>query len=173
MTQWGGGEPKKHLLEKFEGGSSVWTKQALEPDCWGQLAPGKTLTSKKERKKSKNPKISTAQTVFLLQFLNIGKLYVFKKKRNCKGSISPIIKLIEWTLLHTSVLQLRHFYSSKRKRRRKKGERRKRTVERYFCLMFSCWFNIAGILKREKKKELFLKSHHYFFNHCILKFIIF
>ena len=31
---------KKHQLEKFEGGSSVWTNPALEPDRWGQPAPG-------------------------------------------------------------------------------------------------------------------------------------
>ena len=29
---------KKHTLEKFEGESLVWTKPALEPDHWGQLA---------------------------------------------------------------------------------------------------------------------------------------
>ena len=45
---------KKHTLEKFEGEFSVWTKPALEPDRWGQPAPGKTLTRKKERKKSEN-----------------------------------------------------------------------------------------------------------------------
>ena len=45
---------KKYPLEKFVGGSSVWTKPALEPDRWGQPAPGKTLTHKKERKKSEN-----------------------------------------------------------------------------------------------------------------------
>ena len=38
--------------------------------------------------------------------------------------------------------------------------------------MFSRWRNIAGILKkkREKKKELFLKSHYYLFDSRILKF---
>ena len=117
-------------------------------------------------------KISITQTVFLLQFLNIGKLFVFKRKKketNCKGSVSSIVKFIEWTLLHASVQRLRHFYSSKRIRK-KKRERRKRTVERHFCLMLSCWLNIAGILKREKKKELFLKSHHYLFNHHLFRF---
>ena len=29
---------KKHPKEKFEGGSSVWTKPALEPGRWGQPA---------------------------------------------------------------------------------------------------------------------------------------
>ena len=32
---------KKHTLEKFEGEFSVWSKPALEPDRWGQPAPGK------------------------------------------------------------------------------------------------------------------------------------
>ena len=91
---------------------------------------------------------------------------MYSKKRNCKCSISPIVKFIEWTLLHASVRQLRHSYSSKRKRKRKKIK----TVERHFCLMFSCWFDIAGILKREKQKELFLKLHHYLFGRRILKF---
>ena len=99
-------------------------------------------------------------------------MYAFKKERNCKGTVSSIVKFSEWTLLHISVRRLRHFYSSKRKRKKEKRERRKRTVERHFCLMFSRWFNIAGILKkkREKKKELFLKSHHYLFSRRILKF---
>ena len=61
------------------------------------------------------------------------------------------------------------FTQVREKEREKKRERRKRAVERHFYLMFSCWLNIAGILKREKKKELFLKSHHYLFGHCILK----
>ena len=38
--------------------------------------------------------------------------------------------------------------------------------------MFSCWLNILSYFKkkREKKKELFLKSHHYLFGRRILKF---
>ena len=61
-----------------------------------------------------------------------------KKERNCKGSVSSIVKFI---------------YSVKRKRKREKRERRKRTVERHFCLMFSRWLNIAGILKRKEKRR--------------------
>ena len=129
--------------------SLVWTKPALKPDRWGQPARGGALTHKKERKnlKIENPsKISTAQTVFLLQFLSIEKLYVFKKERNCKDSVSSIVKFIEWTLLHTSVRQLRHFYSSKRKKERKKNEKEEKGLLRdIFCLVFSCWPNIAGI----------------------------
>ena len=75
-------------------------------------------------------------------------------------------------MLHASVRRLRHFYSSKRKRKKEKRERRKRTVERHFRLIFSCWLNILlySKKKREKKKELFLKSHHYLFGRRILKF---
>ena len=60
-----------------------------------------------------------------------------KKERNCKGSVSSIVKF-----------------------------------ERHFCLMFSCWLNILLYLKKkgEKKKELFLKSHHYLFGRGMLKF---
>ena len=46
-----------------------------------------------------------------------------KKKRDCKGSVSSIVKFIEWTLLHASVRQLRHFYSSKRKWKKEKEEK--------------------------------------------------
>ena len=62
----------------------VWIKPALEADHWGQPAPGKLLTRKKESKKSENwepIKDKYNSTVFLLQFLNIGKLYVFKKRK--------------------------------------------------------------------------------------------
>ena len=46
--------------------------------------------------KIENPsKISTTQTVFLLLFLSIEKLYVFKKERNCKDSVLSIVKFIE------------------------------------------------------------------------------
>ena len=95
-----------------------------------------------------------------------------KKERNCKGSVSSIVKFIEWTLLHAPVRWLKRFYSSKRKRKKKKRERRKSTVERHFYLMFSCWLNILLYFKkkREKKKELFLKSHHYLFGRRLLKF---
>ena len=62
-------------------------------------------------------------------------------------------------------------FTQVREKEREKRERRKRTIERRFCLMFSCWFNITGILKRKekRKKELFLRSH-YFFDSRILKF---
>ena len=75
-----------------------------------------------------------------------------KNERNCKGSVSSIVKFIEWSLLHASVRRLRNFYSIKRKGK-KKREGRKRTVERHFCLMFSCWLNISYILKRKEKRK--------------------
>ena len=34
----------------------------------------------------------------------------------------------------------------------------------------SCWLNIAGILKREKEKELFLKYYYYLFGRRLLEF---
>ena len=66
-TRWGGGRgkvgwlvhslfaPKRlsHVREIWRR-ILVWIKPALEPDRWGQPAPGKTLTRKKERKKSEN-----------------------------------------------------------------------------------------------------------------------
>ena len=62
-----------------------------------RLREGHSPVKKRERNlKFENlSKISTTQTVFLLQFLNIGKLYVFKKERNCKVSVSSIVKFIE------------------------------------------------------------------------------
>ena len=76
------------------------------------------------------------------------------------------------TLPDALVRRLRHFYSSKKKGKKEKRKRRKRTVKRHFCLMFSCWLNIFYTLKRKekRKKELFLKSHHYLFGRRISKF---
>ena len=76
--------------------------------------------------------------------------------KNCECSISSIIKNIVWTFLYASDRRLRHFYSSKRKR--EKREKRKRTVERHFCLMFSCWQNIFGVWGREKSTVSWIPS---------------
>ena len=48
---------------------------------------------------------------------------------------------------------LRHFYSSKIKGKTKKEKEEKGLLSDIFCLMFSCWLNIAGILKREKSEK--------------------
>ena len=72
-----------HALEKIEARSSFWTKPALEPNRWGQPAPRRTLTRKKERKKSENwkpdkDKYSTNR--FPSTIWSIEKLYVLKKR---------------------------------------------------------------------------------------------
>ena len=70
VTRWGGGRRKlndwptgsscqkdHHPLEKFEEEILVWTNPVSEADWWGQPAPGRSLTHKKERKKSERLKI--------------------------------------------------------------------------------------------------------------------
>ena len=67
MTWWGGGRGKVGwLVHKLFAPKRltcfreiwrrilVWIKPASEADCWGQPAPGKTLTHKKKRKKSED-----------------------------------------------------------------------------------------------------------------------
>ena len=161
---------KKHPLEKFEGGSSVWKKACVRTKSLRSTSSGKRYLHVRKRERNlkiENPsKISTAQTVFLLKFWSCEKFCVFKKEINCKDYVSSIVKFIEWTLLHASVWRLRYFYSSKRKRKKEKRERRNRTVERHFCLMFSGWFYVAGILKRKERKK------NCFFNLIIICLII-
>ena len=52
-----------------------------------------------------------------------------------------------------------------RKKEKKKEERET------FVFKIVCWLNIAGTLKRkkEKRRELFLKSHNYLFGRRLLK----
>ena len=74
-------------------------------------------------------------------------------------------------MLHASVRRLRHFYSSKGKRKKEKKRKKKRDCWETFSFDISCCPYITGILKRkEKGKELFLKSHHYLFGRRTLKF---
>ena len=97
-------------------------------------------------------------------------MYLKKKKkreRNCEGSVSSIVKFIEWTLPHASVRWLRHFYSSKRKRKKKEKEEKGLFRDIVWC--FPVGLTFCYILKK-KEKELFLKSHHYLLGRCILKF---
>ena len=76
-----------------------------------------------------------------------------KKEKNCKGSVISIVKFIEWTLLHASVRRLRHFYQVREKERKKKEKEETGLLRDIFGLMFSCWLNIAGILKRKEKRK--------------------
>ena len=78
---------KAGTREKFEGESSVRTNPALEQEADFSQLQEKMAHPKRERKKKnlevENPsKISTAQTVFLFQIFNTGKLYVLKKTVN-------------------------------------------------------------------------------------------
>ena len=133
----------------------VWIQPALEPDHWGQPAPGRSLTRKKEKRKSENwepVKDKYNSNRFPSTILKYWKVIYIKRKRDSKDSISPIIKFIEWTLLQASVWRLRHCYSSKRKRKEKKRKKKKDCWE---TILFdiSCWLNIAGILKRKEKRR--------------------
>ena len=51
-----------------------------------------------------------------------------KKKRDCKGSISPIIKFIEWTLLDT--------FTQVREKERKKEKEEKGLLREIFVWRF-------------------------------------
>ena len=87
---------------------------------------GRSLTRKKERKKSevwKPVKDKYNSNHFPSTILKYWKVLCIQRKRDCKGSISPIIKFIEWKLLQASIRQLRHFYSSKREGKKEKRER--------------------------------------------------
>ena len=142
VTWWGGGRRKSndwligsscqkdhHWLEKFEEKISVWIKPVSEADCWGQPAPGRSLTRKKERKKSehwKPVKNKYNWNCFPSTILKYWKVICIQKKETVKGSISPIIEFIEWTLQQASVRRLRPFYSSKRKGKKEKRERRRK-----------------------------------------------
>ena len=103
----------------------------------------------------------------------MGKLYVFKKKKKKKERekekrekkeklkgfrfiISKLVKELCY-MLHSGDLDI---FSSKRKKKEKKEKEEKDCWET-FTFDASCWLNIAGTFKRkrEKKKELFLKSY--------------
>ena len=65
-------------------------------------------------------------------------------------------------------------FSSKRKKKERKKEKEEKDCWETFMFDTACWLNIADILKRkekrEKKKELFLKSYHYLFGRRLFKF---
>ena len=113
--------------------------------------------------------------MFLLQFLNIGKLNVFQKERdNWKYSVSSIVNLVNELCYMLQSGDLDTFSSKRKKKERKKEEEEERTVERHFCLMLSFVLTFCYIVKRkEKGKELFLMSHHYWSGCHLLKFVVF
>ena len=137
---------------------------------WYLPTPGRSHIRKKERKKPEHWK--PVKDKYNLNYFPSPILIYWEKKRDCKDSISPIIKFMEWTLLQASVRRLRHFSQVREKERKKKEKEEKNDCERHFCLMFSCWLNIFLYCKKEKRKEkkLFLKSHHYLFGCRLLKF---
>ena len=62
------------------------------------------------------------------------------------------------------------FSQVKEKERKKKKRKKKRTVERHLCLILPVDLILPVFKKkREKKKELFLKSYHYLFGCRLLK----
>ena len=91
------------------------------------------------------------------------ELYVFKKEREkLKGFCFINSKLVNELCYKLQPGDL-SILSSKRRKKEEKDCWEK--------VMFGtvCWLNIAGILKRKKKKELFLKSYHYLFGRRLLK----
>ena len=162
VTWRGGGREKLDDLStgsSLQKRNSVWTEVSVRTTCWIQPAPERSPVKKVELSldKASVRTRSLRSTSSRKRHSPVKKerkrppstiLKYSKKERNCKGSVSSIVKFIEWTLLHAPVWQLRHFYSSKRK----KEKEEKRIVQRHFCLMFSCWLDIAGILKNRKEK---------------------
>ena len=94
-------------------------------------AKEKNSPVKKEILGIENPsKISTPQTVFLFQILNIGELYIFK---NCKGSISTIIKKIlneHFYMSQSGVLDTFTQVKEEEKRERRKKEKEEKRLLR-------------------------------------------
>ena len=72
--------------------------------------------------------ISTAQTIFLSQVLNIGKIYVFKN--NCKCSISPIVKNILNEHYYTPQSGILNTFTQVRDKEREKKEKEEKRLLR-------------------------------------------
>ena len=134
----------------------VWIQSVSEADHWVQPALGMSLSHKKERKESeqrKSVKDKYNSNCFPSTILKYWKVICIqkRKKRDCKGSISPIIKFIEWTLLQASVRRLRHFYSSKRKGKKDKKRKKKKGLLRDIFVW--CWLHILLYFKKKRKKK--------------------
>ena len=156
----GGKSPVKRLEQSFGQKSARETR-------WSLPTLGRLLTCKKERKKSEHWK-PVKDKYNLNRFPSTIPKYwkvicIQKRKRNWKDSVSSIVKVGIKLFLYALVQRLRHF-SQVREKERKKKEKEKRTVERHFCLMRSCWLNILLYCKKEReRKKNFRKSHHYLF----------
>ena len=63
-------------------------------------------------------------------------------------------------------------FLSKGKEKERKKKKEEKDCWEAFMFDTSCWLNISGIFKKkkEKKKELFLKSYHYLFGRRLLKY---
>ena len=117
---------------------------------------GENHSSVKRKKKSehwKPVKDKYNSNRFTSTILKYWKVICIQRKRNCKGSISPIIKLLnEHSYKHQSGAL--DTYSSKKKRKKEKEE--KGLLRDIFVWCFPVGLTFCHILKRKEKKNCFL-----------------